>query len=60
LKALAAKGGAMCISTIFMSEMNMSPARAKLFGAYERIGKMSPDRASRSHAPVARTRQDRD
>lgn len=42
LKALAAKGGAMCISTIFMSEMNLSPARAKLFGQYEHIGSMSP------------------
>jgi len=41
LKALAAKGGAMCISTIFMSQMNMSPARAELFGKYERIGSMS-------------------
>ncbi|RYD42238.1 MAG: membrane dipeptidase [Sphingomonadales bacterium] len=40
LKALAAKGGAMCISTIFMSEMNMSPARAELFGKYEHIGGM--------------------
>lgn len=40
LKALAAKGGAMCISTIFMSEMNMSPARAELFGKYERIGSL--------------------
>src|SRR3546814_2948675 len=27
LKALAAKGGTMCISTIFMFTMNMSPAR---------------------------------
>ncbi|WP_338445465.1 dipeptidase [Pelagerythrobacter marensis] len=43
LRKLAAKGGAMCISTIFMSEMNMSPARAELFGQYERIGAMSPD-----------------
>lgn len=42
LKALAAKGGAMCISTIFMSEMNMTPARGALFGQYERIGKLSP------------------
>ena len=42
LKALAAKGGAMCISTIFMSEMNMSPARGELFGKYERIGTLSP------------------
>ena len=42
LKALAAKGGAMCISTIFMSEMNMSPARAELFGKYENIGQITP------------------
>lgn len=42
LKALAAKGGAMCISTIFMSEMNMSPARAELFGKYEHIGQITP------------------
>ena len=41
LKALAAKGGAMCISTIFMSPMNMSPARAELLGKYERIGSLS-------------------
>ncbi len=41
LKALAAKGGAMCISTIFMSDMNMTPARAELFGQYERIGTMT-------------------
>jgi membrane dipeptidase len=43
LKALAAKGGAMCISTIYMSEMNLTPARAKLFGEYERIGELSPE-----------------
>jgi membrane dipeptidase len=42
LKALAAKGGAMCISTIFMSQMNMTPARAELFGKYEHIGSMTP------------------
>jgi len=43
LRKLAEKGGAMCISTIFMSEMNMSPARAKLFGEYEHIGEMTPE-----------------
>ena len=43
LKALAAKGGAMCISTIYMSEMKMSPARAKLFADYERIGELAPE-----------------
>jgi membrane dipeptidase len=43
LKALAAKGGAMCLSTIFLSEMNMTPERAGLFAAYERAGSLSPD-----------------
>src|SRR3546814_12430775 len=42
LKALAAKGGAMCISTIFMSPMNMSTARAELFGKYARLGSLPP------------------
>lgn len=35
LKALAAKSGSMCISTVYMSEMNLSLARASLFGKYE-------------------------
>lgn len=42
LRALAAKNGAMCVSTIFLSEMNMTPERAELFGMYERIGTLSP------------------
>lgn len=42
LRALAARKGAMCVSTIFLSEMNLSPARAELFGMYEQIGTMSP------------------
>lgn len=42
LRALAAKNGAMCVSTIFLSEMNMTPERAELFAMYERIGTMSP------------------
>ena len=42
LRKLAAKGGAMCISTIFLSEMNLTAERAELFGKYEQIGKMSP------------------
>jgi membrane dipeptidase len=32
----------MCVSTIFLSDMYMSVERAKLFGMYETIGKMSP------------------
>lgn len=42
LRRLAAKGGAMCVSTIFMSEMNLSPERAELFATYERIATLSP------------------
>lgn len=42
LRALAAKGGAMCVSTIFLSEMNLTPERAELFGRYERISELSP------------------
>lgn len=42
LKQLAAKGGAMCISTIFMSTMNMTPARAEVFGQYEHSDRLSP------------------
>jgi membrane dipeptidase len=42
LRTLAAKGGAMCISTVFLSNMNMSPARAVLFGKLEQIGKLTP------------------
>ena len=42
LRKLAAKGGAMCISTIFLSEMNLTGARAELFAQYERIATLSP------------------
>ena len=42
LRKLAAKGGAMCISTIFLSEMDLSKARGALFARYEQIGTLSP------------------
>lgn len=42
LRKLAAKGGAMCVSTIFLSEMNLSPERADLFGKYEHMDAMTP------------------
>lgn len=42
LRRLAAKGGAICISTIFLSEMNLTAERAELFAAYERIGTLPP------------------
>ncbi|UZK65377.1 dipeptidase [Sphingomonas sp. M1-B02] len=42
LRKLAVKGGAMCISTIYLSEMNLTAERAELFGRYEQIGTLSP------------------
>ena len=42
LRRLAAKGGAMCVSTIFLSEMRMSPEKAALFAKYENAGALSP------------------
>ena len=32
----------MCISTIFLSEMNLTAERGELFGKYELIGTLSP------------------
>lgn len=37
IKKLAAKGGAICMSTIYLTPMNLSPAREKLFDEYEHI-----------------------
>ena len=42
IKALAAKGGAICMSTIYLSPMNLTDARAKLFDEYEHIAELDP------------------
>jgi membrane dipeptidase len=42
IRSLAAAGGAICVSTIYLSAMNMSAERAKLFDEYERIGTLNP------------------
>jgi membrane dipeptidase len=42
IKALAAKGGAICMSTIYLSPMNLSDARARLFDQYEHIAELDP------------------
>ena len=42
IRKLAAKGGAICVSTIFLSNMNLTPERAALFARYERIAELSP------------------
>ena len=41
LRRLAAKGGAMCVSTIFLGAMKMGPERAALFAKYEDGSKLS-------------------
>ncbi|WP_342251022.1 dipeptidase [Sphingomonas sp. OTU376] len=43
IRKLAAKGGAICVSTIFLANMNMTPERAALFTRYERISDLSPE-----------------
>lgn len=42
IRKLAAKGGAICVSTIFLANMNMTPERAALFTKYEHISDLSP------------------
>ncbi|MDV3455553.1 dipeptidase [Sphingomonas sp. HF-S4] len=42
IRKLAAKGGAICVSTIFLSNMKMGPERAELFGKYEHMDTLSP------------------
>lgn len=43
IRKLAAKGGAICISTIFFSEINLAGERGKLFAQYEQIATLSPE-----------------
>ena len=42
IRKLAAKGGAICMSTIYLSPMNLSDQRAKLFDQYEYIADLDP------------------
>jgi membrane dipeptidase len=44
IRRLAEKGGAICMSTIYMSPMNLTPERAKLFDEYEHIAELSPEK----------------
>src|SRR5690606_29776672 len=43
IRKLAAKGGAICISTIFLSDLNLSGERGTLFARYEQIATLSPE-----------------
>ncbi len=42
IRKLAASGGAICVSTIFLSPMNLPPAKAEIFGKLDSIGSMTP------------------
>ena len=42
IRRLAASGGAMCMSTVFLSTMNLTEERGALFEQYESIAEMSP------------------
>jgi membrane dipeptidase len=39
---VAAKGGAVCVSTIYLAPMNLTEERAKLFAQYEKIAGLPP------------------
>lgn len=42
IRRLAASGGAMCMSTVFLSTMNLTEERGVLFERYENIAELSP------------------
>jgi membrane dipeptidase len=41
IRKLAAAGGAICVSTIYLSPINMTPARTKLFAEQDRLETLS-------------------
>ncbi|HET6628797.1 MAG TPA: membrane dipeptidase [Woeseiaceae bacterium] len=42
IRALADAGGAICVTSVFLSDMNLTDERAALFTRYEHIGELSP------------------
>lgn len=42
IRRLAAAGGAICVTSVFLSDMNLTDERAALFAQYERIGELTP------------------
>lgn len=47
LRQLAAAGGAMCVSTIYLSEIHMDGERGELFEQIDEISKLSPQQQAR-------------
>jgi len=43
IRRIAAAGGAICASTIYLSDMQMGPRRTELFDQIDQIGKMTPE-----------------
>ena len=58
IRKLAAAGGAICFTAIYLSALNMTPERAEVFGKHDQIGRMSPpeqaDLTARTRALDAR------
>ena len=42
IRKLAAAGGAICFTSIYLADLNMTPERAEVFGKHDQIGLMSP------------------
>src|SRR3546814_8255538 len=45
IRKLAEAGGAICVTTVYLSDMNLTPEREKLFARLERIGELKIGRA---------------
>jgi membrane dipeptidase len=43
IRKLAEKGGAICMSTIYLTPMNLTPERGKLFDEYEHAADLTPE-----------------
>ena len=58
IRKVAAAGGAVCFTSIYLSDLNMTPERAEVFGKHDEIGRMSPpeqaDLTARTRALDAR------
>lgn len=42
IRRLAEAGGAICVTSVFLSDMNLTEERAALFARFERIGELTP------------------
>ena len=47
IRRLAAAGGAICVTSVYLSPMQIGPERAAMFADFERIGELSPAEQAR-------------